>query len=84
MKTVTPFFAASFSAVQLRRRFLAIAGTSAAVWGLGLGRASAQQRGQCQQAQEAWKCAADLLHGGFKGVGQRLSRAGAYTAADCS
>ena len=42
MKTVTLFFAASFAAVQLRRRFLVIAGTSAAVWGLGLARASAQ------------------------------------------
>ena len=42
MKNVTPSFFASFTAVQLRRRFLAIVGTSAAVWGLGLGRASAQ------------------------------------------
>ena len=42
MKTATSSIAVSFTAVQLRRRLLAIAGTTAAVWGLGLGCARAQ------------------------------------------
>ncbi|MDB5931971.1 MAG: aliphatic sulfonates family transporter, periplasmic ligand-binding protein [Polaromonas sp.] len=43
----------TFTPLQLRRRFLAIAGTTAAVWGLGLGRASAQSApGKAEKAAE--------------------------------
>ena len=51
---------------------------------VGMGHAGADQRGQRHQAQEAWECAADLLHGRVQGSWAASGPGGAYTAADCS